>query len=342
MFAFRTMFGTSLSDISGPVIVGYGTVSTSTTTYSSTMICDTSNIANGATFVPVSFSNPVPNQEAFNYGGTGSIGVAQTQGYIPATATNYRNVGISQNGGLNWTNIDWPPTQPFTNGATINYANGVIVFGGGNNYPNNIQTSNDLGVTWTPRTWNYVWTPSLLSYLNGIWFVVGTSVVSYSTDNAATWIDLAIPSGQPNPWFGVYSAAYGNGKYVLIGTTNDYVNCAYSTTGTSNWTGVNVLSGASFFRLAFGAGKFVAITTTGTIAYSTDAITWTSAGSPIGTQGGNYHIHYDGTNFIIIGPGGASGQSTYYNVAYSSDGVTWTVVPSNILNFQGQSVLLSV
>ena len=73
-------------------------------------------------------------------------------------------------------------------------------------------------------------------------------------------------------WQGV---AYGNGKFVAIGSNRE---AAYSSDGIT-WTRVNnALPVGDFYNwvggLTFGKGKFLAIANTGDVVYSFDGQTW--------------------------------------------------------------------
>lgn len=73
------------------------------------------------------------------------------------------------------------------------------------------------------------------------------------------------------------------------------------------------LPSAAWQSIAYGAGKFVAVSGTTTAAYSTDGITWTSMTMPVS---GWSTVAYGGGKFI------AANSTT--TMAYSTDGINWS------------------
>ena len=127
----------------------------------------------------------------------------------------------------------------------------------------------------------------------------GSSTIGYSYD-ANTW--FASPSGKAIINLAVGGIAYGNGRFVAVGTgTND--NIMYSDDGI-NWTacgkpfstgyGMGVVYRNSTW-VAFGGGS----PTTKNIATSTNGITWTLASSTNFTEVDG--IDWNGTNWVVTG-----------------------------------------
>lgn len=346
MFSARSIFFGSEPFIAGPRILAYATYKypdNQTRSYPSFL--PTANIQDGANWYISDITNPYVNGEAYNYSGQGTIGTFAYQALVPAPPgqdpTSIRKIGISQDGGTSYTLIDRPPGTPVTNAEGTGYGNGVLLYGGNQTYPYNLKRSTDLGVTWSDVYIDNVFTISQLYYVNGIWFLPIGNNCYKSTDDAVTFTALSAPTGQPNPWFTGNAVTYHAGKWVIAGNNNDYVNSAYSTDGT-NWTGVAIISNATYINsIASGNGKFVAVTNIGTVAYSSDAITWTTVGTVTNSSPGDYYLAFDGTNFILIGPGSGSGTGSFFNVAYSSDAINWTVVASNALTFSGVQVIIT-
>ncbi len=83
------------------------------------------------------------------------------------------------------------------------------------------------------------------------------------------------------------------------------------------WAAIDQDIFTSVQDICYGDGKFVAVGTSGKIAYSTDGITWTEVDSPFGSST-IYSVCYGDGKFVA---GGASGK-----MAYSTDGVNWTAV----------------
>lgn len=115
--------------------------------------------------------------------------------------------------------------------------------------------------------------------------------------------------------------AYGNGIFVAVAGYQpiwSYTNAPYcaTTTDGKTWTLRSMPSSSSWSQVAYGGGKFVAVAHSGTIAYSTDGITWTTgSGSPV-TSGYNwFSVAYGSGKFVAV-------AGNYW--AYSSDGINWT------------------
>ena len=124
---------------------------------------------------------------------------------------------------------------------------------------------------------------------------------------------------------------YGDGKFVAIngnGGNNGRGYVSTSTNGTT-WntlTHVNNLDSddiGSWMSLAYGNGKFVAISTWDYISTSTDGSTWTTPTytNNLGTLGENYweSLAYGNGKFVAI-------DGNYGYVSTSTDGITWTTL----------------
>ena len=116
----------------------------------------------------------------------------------------------------------------------------------------------------------------------------------------------------------VRNARYLNGKFYIIGQSNNYL---YSSDGNTWSTGTfpTLDSGESnaWFDIAYGAGKYIAInrSTQQSLAISTDGINWTKTN--LGSNGKMYrNIVYANNKFIITGESTAA----FY---YSEDGTNW-------------------
>jgi hypothetical protein len=113
---------------------------------------------------------------------------------------------------------------------------------------------------------------------------------------------------------GAINVAYGNGKFVTVGT-----GIAYSSDGI-NWK--TAASPSSYYRIeeiAFGNGKFVVGTQDGCISTSTDGVTWTATKSI-------YSSSFSSVDGLAFGNGIFVAGGGYYmdSIRTSTDGVTWT------------------
>jgi hypothetical protein len=90
---------------------------------------------------------------------------------------------------------------------------------------------------------------------------------------------------------------------------------AYSTDGI-NWQKITLP--ANMTGVTYGNGKVVAVGSTSTGAYSTDGINWTATTLPSGSWKG---IAYGNGKFV------ATSTSNTNNAMYSADGINWTAIP---------------
>ena len=114
----------------------------------------------------------------------------------------------------------------------------------------------------------------------------------------------------------INSIAYGNGKFVAVGSSG---KGSYSNDGIT-WTAISDMKfGIGFVQsVTYGNGKFVAADNYGKGSYSTDGITWTAISDM--KFGGSLirAITYGNGKFVAADNSGKG--------AYSSDGVTWTAI----------------
>jgi hypothetical protein len=172
-----------------------------------------------------------------------------------------------------------------------------------------------------------------------------------------TWTDV------PNTIFGtqgtINSIAYGNGKFVAVGANNDgeEFKMAYSTDAI-NWTAVeNTGLTAQYFlgtiprantvnAVAYGNGKFVAVTENNEISYSTDGVNWTASGASGFIPTILYGIDHTSIKSIVYGNGkfvigGFTGGQPSGNpewicgaqMSYSTDGISWTSIDPTAFGF---------
>ena len=84
------------------------------------------------------------------------------------------------------------------------------------------------------------------------------------------------------------------------------------------WTAIsqNFTSG-TLYSICYGDGKFVAVSDSGEIGYSTDGITWTAISQDFTTYT-IYSVCYGDGKFVAVGHNGRMG--------YSTDGINWTAI----------------
>lgn len=149
----------------------------------------------------------------------------------------------------------------------------------------------------------------------GIFVATGTST-TYGTST----------SGLPDEWnlskslpAVPTSLAYGGDRFIVA--TND---AFYTTTDplAGNWTAVSAsLPATGDWRIAYGNGRFVAVTPSGGGKYgtSTDGTTWTFGDTPVQLT----KIAFAGSKFLAI-LDGSVGSTTAYT---TTDGSSWTSAP---------------
>ena len=189
-----------------------------------------------------------------------------------------------------------------------------------------------------------------VAYGNGRYVAISINgTTAYSTTGSSWTPGGAIPNGISGQWSNV---TFGNGKFIAISVNNG--ETAYSTNG-QTWISSASLGSFGYSRIAFGAGKFIAVgsipkyasssnegvswsegslpdASWGAIAYSsigiwvllangttpyysTDGVTWTSAGAVL-TSANWSSVTWGNGRFVAVASGSALS-------AYSFDGVTW-------------------
>lgn len=190
-----------------------------------------------------------------------------------------------------------------------------------------IATSTDL-VTWTRRGDRQLRPETILDigYANGEYRVVGESGLIAKSTDAASWNILPSPSSGF-----IRSVAYGNNQWVAANVSNEGLAMLYENGGT--WIAGAVPAAVLGTRgVAFGAGKFVALTTTGTDPFiiSSDGVNWTA----VTTSGLGFYdeIVYDGGVFLAWrnAPEILNTPDTL-TIATSADGETWTPVDTGMV-----------
>ena len=166
-------------------------------------------------------------------------------------------------------------------------------------------------------------TYSTVTYGQNYWIAMASSgsVIAGSTDGV-TWSSLALPTAVAN--FGWVSCAYGNGYWVAIAFGDQ--RFIVSSNNGAGWRVVTATSpGATWSKIAYGAGTFVAIASaanqsSGTNAcYSLDhGTTWSSI-TTLATRDTWRTLVYGAGKWIAVG-GTNAGGVTLYN---STDGITW-------------------
>ena len=179
-------------------------------------------------------------------------------------------------------------------------------------------TVSAYGATWTgtPSSFTATSMPSdyysTVAYGNGLFVATpgGANGKIYYSINGSTWVTSVLPSIGYSSYI-----AFGNGYFVIAGTTNTY----YSTNGKTWSTSAPVSSVTNF---SYGNGIFIVGPGNGTSAFVSinNGISWTTVTLPT-------NHYWNVSSYGLIGGTG------YYNIfngnastdfCYSTNGFTWT------------------
>jgi hypothetical protein len=263
-------------------------------------------------------------------GSDGNFGTGSAYGNgVFVIGSNNGNMFRSIDRGDSWLKVE---DSKFDSSAVfgIAYGDGLFVAGGENG---KIAYSEDDGVEWTAVTSSIFsgYSISRVRYLNGKFYAVGsTSKMAYSEDGK-TWTavtsgfnghirDIAYGSGKfvatgfaplirysPNGIDGwetasdisgvflenVISIVYVDGKFVAGNNSAGTGNLGYSTGGDSGWSLVGSLTG-HVKGIAYGGGKFIAVSPSNNMGYSSNGESWEYNASNTG-----YNVVYGDGRFVI-------------------------------------------
>ena len=176
------------------------------------------------------------------------------------------------------------------------------------------------GETWSqalPRTDNEGAGLALagVAYGAGIYAVVGSGGVIYTSPDAANWTKRATPI--PSEYY--MGVCYGAGQFVAVGQGGAIIA---STDGGATWTLRDTISGVCLNDVYYGNGKYHALGYGGVIVSSADGVTWVQEASGVtdGIWGGAYGNGY----FVAVTEGGEvlvkSSPAAVYGIAVQNDG----------------------
>lgn len=206
----------------------------------------------------------------------------------------------------------WRNPQPHGNGlGNVVYGNGKFLAVGD---AGTVMTSVD-GQNWSTQ-------PALTSaplydviYDGSQFMAVGSGGKVFTSPDGTTWTDRSGGSASVLASKPIYGVAYGNGRHVVVaGNASTNVTgsfSAWSSDGGNTWTQDTTLGGGYYWRVAFGAGRFVAVGPSGKVVTSTSGQAWSQRSSGAGWLSG---ITFANGRFIAYGDGTTT----------STDGLTWT------------------
>ncbi len=237
--------------------------------------------------------------------GQGAPGVAGTS--VNSNLINNTGGGVS---------VTLPDVQNSGNGV---FGNGVFVVNATGTV-NTVKVSTN-GTTWTSASPGFGL--KKLIFANDKFIGINNTngyQTAYST-NGTTWTIGGLPYGYN--WLDI---AYGNGKYVAVGSNPETTGIVYSTDGITWTLATNPVFNAYWCSITFGNGKFVVVANNNNSAcYSNDGITWTQIVLPVG--GGNpvYNVIAYGNGVFIATGYYFDGYTQQGLTSISTDGITWTL-----------------
>ena len=239
----------------------------------------------------------------------------------------------------------WRNPLPTGNGLTrVSYVNGRFFIGG---IRGTILTSTD-GLNWTLRPIPAANNVFSFHYHNNLFIALASLGAVFTSPDAVTWTPRNSGVVVRDTGSGLQDMVLGDGRLVAVGlggltststdgltwtpgsagTTEDLTGVAYafgrfhavssesgrifSSTDGVNWTSLNTPT-SGMRRIAFGAGRLVAVGTSGGTLVSTDGTTWTP--SSISSSAVALGINYVNGQFFAVGTSGS--------IYTSADGLSW-------------------
>jgi len=165
-----------------------------------------------------------------------------------------------------------------------------------------------------------------VAFGNGKFAAVGDSGALYVSDDGAAWSDKSRINRMT--FTGV---AFGNGKFVVVGHMDNTACIITSENSGQDWAEVTNASSSwpSMYpvSLGYGAGKFVAGSSTGALRSSEAGIYWSNETLPAAV-GGSYRYksvaYINNSGFVVAG---ATAAEDNFTIITSPDGTNWAAIP---------------
>jgi hypothetical protein len=224
---------------------------------------------------------------------------------------------------------NWTTNQITTNSFGLHHVvqgNNIFVAVGEESDSGGFYTSAD-GFHWTlqysePNSWGVTLNYSG-GHFAGVCVGLGDGVADVSADGT-NWTTTFF-SYHGAPGYAPIAVTYGNGLYVIVGSTNYIASILTSPDGTT-WTyrKASTSPGGPINSVAYGAGKFVAIGNNDGLEYtsSTGTGTWAKSSLP----GGNKISYANGLFFVPL-----NNKTDLISV----DGVNWSLQATGLTNQLG-------
>ena len=241
------------------------------------------------------------------------------------------NYAAWSNDGETWTNVELPAAGMWSK---------VLAAGGKfvafrNEASDTIAYSRDA-ITWTSATLPVTGTWTDIAYGNGRYVMIQEgSQEAVQSQDGINWTTTNLPAGDDSTGDQWQAITFGQNKFIIV-SGSQTKDVAYSENGTSWSMHNNALPAGDFdfVSMAYGAGRYVALTSNSTTAvYSTDGENWytSTVATPDDSTPFNWQsVKYGQGVFFAVGDTGSrdiaadptSGPTTF--CATSEDGVLWT------------------
>ena len=166
------------------------------------------------------------------------------------------------------------------------------------------------------------WTSAAYGAGNGRFVAVATGTNASATSiDGFNWISGGTIPGGTN-WVSVAAGAISSTTYhVAIAGGSGSTVSAYSTNGGDTWAAMSSFPAGNWTSVAFGNGRFVAVSNGTVSAFSTTGTGWVNGGGMVSANYVSVAYGSGPAKFVAIA-GGSTGTSQ--TTAYSADGVSWT------------------
>jgi hypothetical protein len=166
------------------------------------------------------------------------------------------------------------------------------------------------------------WTSASYASGNGRFVAVATGTNASATSvDGFNWIAGGTIPGGTN-WVSIASGTISSATYhVTIAGGASSTTSAYSTDGGDSWSAMASLPAGNWTSVAFGNGRFVAVSNGTTTAFSTTGTGWTNGGGLVSANYVSVAYGSGPAKFVAIAGGNIGVSQT---AAYSADGVAWT------------------
>lgn len=246
---------------------------------------------------------PIENDVRMIYGNNRFVGI-----------TNFNSTGVySDDGGETWSTMSIPSSDYW---GRLAYGNGsfVLVETAGSKSCKSID-----GINWVTTSGHTLQPSSSIAYGENVFISIQQNykTIYVSIDGGLTW-QRPDDSLLDPIYVGWVDIAYGNGKFFACqanGATRNKIT--YSNDLGQTWT-PTFMSSLNLKSVAYGNGKYIALSNTDVIAYSEDGENWTEQ-KVLPTLRDWRSVRFGNGYFVAVG----------YNSSvaiYSADGLTWSEV----------------